>query len=100
MYKVDPKDTHLAAEFKAKPIGHHSPGLQQVLNVFRGEAIAGKYVLVCTKPHEECMLGQLTGNRGDPVKLHHDRVFHSIEDAEWEVFKIRWRKYTGKDLED
>ena len=85
-------------EFDAKPIGHHSPGLQRVLNVFRGEATVDKYVLICTKPHKEWMLGQLTGERGRPVKLLKNRVFTSVDDAEREIFRRRWKKYTGKTL--
>ena len=31
--------------------------------------MAGKYVLVCRKPHEEWVLGQLTGKRGEPLQM-------------------------------
>ena len=99
-YQINPKDKHLVEEFRARPIGHHSAELQQLLNVFRGEAMAEKYVLICTKPHEEWMLGQTTGRRGDKVILHHNQIFHSIHHAEWEVFKLRWHKYTGEHLDD
>lgn len=101
-YKINRANKHLVEEFRAKPIGLHSPDLQKILNVFRGEAIEGKYVLVCTKPHERWVLAQLPSpaRRGEPLKMHHNQVFHSIEDAEWEVFKLRWHKYTGEHLED
>jgi hypothetical protein len=99
MYKVNPKDLHLAEEFRANPIGKHSADLQKVLNLFRGEAMADKYVLVCTEPHKRWVLGQLTGVRGQPVRMS-NHVFDSIEDAEWHVFKRRWKKYTGKELPD
>ena len=49
-YKINPADKHLVEEFRAKPIGLHSPALQSILNVFRGAPIDGKYVLICTKP--------------------------------------------------
>lgn len=99
LYKVDPeKHRHLVDEFRANTVGIHSPELQKVLNVFRGADMAGKYVLVCVKPHKEWMLAQLGEGRGDPLTLHHNRVFHSIEEAEWEVFKIRWKHYTGEAL--
>ena len=68
------------------------------LGVFRGEPVKDKYVLICTKPHQEWALGQLTGERGKPVKMLTDTVFTSIEDAEREVFRRRWKKYTGSDL--
>ena len=98
-FRIDPKLRHVAEEFRRRPVGKHGPDLQRVLNVFRGERLEGKFVLVCTKPHREWVLGQLSGKRGDPVKLLHNQVFHSLEDAEWEVFKQRWYKYTGEHLE-
>lgn len=97
MYEIDPNALHLAEEFKAKPIGKHSADLQKVLNLFRGEAMKDKYVLVCTEPHKRWVLGQLTGVRGQGVKLT-NHVFSSIDDAERHVFKLRWKKYTGQDL--
>ncbi|MBM3518673.1 MAG: hypothetical protein FJX56_12565 [Alphaproteobacteria bacterium] len=98
MYRVNHNMKHVAEEFMQKPIGHHSPELQRVLMVFRGEPLEGKYVLVCTKPFKEWTLGQLTGVRGKPVKLLKDKTFTSIEDAEREVFRLRWKKYTGHEL--
>jgi|SRR5262245_39897117 len=99
VYKVGERDRPVVAEFKKTPIGHHSPDLQRVLNVFRGEPTAGKYVLICTKPHKQWVLGQLTGERGKPVKILKDQVFTSLEDAEQEVFRRRWKKHTGSDLD-
>jgi hypothetical protein len=69
-----------------------------VLNVFRGEPTTDKYVLVCTKPHKEWVLGQLPDGRGKPVKMLKGQVFTSVEEAEREIFRRRWKKYTGKDL--
>ncbi len=99
MYKVDPDALHLAQEFKAKPIGKHSAELQKVLHLFRGAAQKDKHVLVCTEPHKRWVLGQLTGGRGEPVRMT-NHVFDKLEDAEWHVFKLRWKKYTGRDLPD
>jgi len=99
VYTVSQHDQHVVEEFRRKPIGHHSPDLQRVLNVFRGEPIKNKYVLICTKPHKEWILGQLTGERGKPVKILKDKVFTRIEEAEQEVFRRRWKKYTGSDLD-
>ena len=99
VYKVGKHDRPVVDEFQKEPIGHHSPALQRVLNVFRGEPMQDKYVLICTKPHKEWVLGQLTGERGKPVKILKDQVFTRIEDAEREVFRRRWKKYTGSDLD-
>jgi hypothetical protein len=98
VYKVSEHDRDIVEEFNQKPIGHHSPALQRVLNVFRGEPTPDKYVLICTKPHKEWVLGQLPGDKGKPLKILKDQVFTKIEDAEREIFRRRWKKYTGKDL--
>ncbi len=89
----------LAEEFRRQPLGHHSPELQRVLVLFRGEPMEGKYVLVCTEPHRRWVLGQLPGVRGEPVKMYEDVVFETREEAEWEVFKRRWKKHFGEDLD-
>ena len=99
VYKVGAQDQHLVEEFNAKPIGHHSPALQRVLNVFRGEPTQDKYVLICTKPHKEWTLGQLSGERGKPVRIFKNQVFTNVEDAEREIFRRRWKKYTGDRLD-
>ena len=99
VYKVGPQDRPVVDEFEKTPVGYHSPALQRVLNVFRGEPVTDKYVLICTKPHQEWVLGQVTGERGKPVKILRDMVFTSIEDAEREVFRRRWKKHTGSDLD-
>ncbi len=98
IHKIEHRDRNLAAEFDARPIGHHSPALQRVLNVFRGQLMKDKYVLLCTKPHKKWVLGKLTGERGSPVKIIGSRVFSSIEDAERAVFRLRWKKHTGRRL--
>ena len=99
VYKVGEHDRSIIEEFHKTPIGHHSPALQRVLNVFRGEATAGKYVLICTKSHKQWVLAQLSGERGKPVKILKDQVFTSLADAEREVFRRRWKKYTGSELD-
>jgi len=97
VYKIKPEDKAFVEEFKKCPIGHHSPGLQRILNLFRGEATAGKYVLVCTTPHKQWALGVLSGIRGEPIRMTGE-VFESLIDAEWYVFQRRWAKYTGEEL--
>lgn len=99
MYKIQPEDKQVIEEFRRNPIGNHSPRLQRILNLFRGAPIAGKYVLVSRIPHSEWVLGQLTGKRGEPIQMT-NQVFHSIKEAEWYVFKRRWKHYTGDELDD
>lgn len=88
----------VAEEFRRSPLGHHSPELQRVLTLFRGAEMEGKYVLVCAKPHQEWRLGRLPANRGEPIELIGE-TFHSLADAEWEIFKRRWEYYFGEVLD-
>jgi hypothetical protein len=97
-YRIDPiKDLPFAREFMASPVGLHSPGLQRVLNVLRGEPLAGKYVLVEITPHHQWRLARLTGERGRPVPLL-DTVFTDLLSAERAIFALRWKEYVGQDL--
>ncbi len=74
VYQISADDQDVVEEFNAKPIGHHSPALQRVLNVIRGQPVRDKYVLICTKPHKEWTLGQeqfsARGPRGFPHNTH------------------------------
>lgn len=98
MPEEETPDLEVAHEFRERPIGHHSPELQRVLTLFRGEPVAGKFVLVCLEAHKRWALGQITGRRGDAVRVFDDVVFDSREDAEWEVFKRRWERHFGEPL--
>ena len=97
---VPPFDTSVADEFRANPFGKHSPALQRVLNIMRGASVSDKYVLICVKPYQEWVLGQLAGQPGVPVRVFWEHRFNSIERAEWFVFKLRWKALTGEALED
>jgi hypothetical protein len=97
-YRIDPiTDLPFAREFMASPVGLHSPGLQRVLNVMRGEPLAGKYVLVEISPHQQWQLARLTGERGQPVPLL-DTVFTDLLSAERAIFALRWKEQVGQDL--
>ena len=96
MYEIDPSRTDLAEEFKAQPFGHHSPELQMVLNRMRSEPIKGRYVIVYTGT-PPFTLAQLPGVRGMPPTLT-EYTFSDLGDAEWFVFKLRWKKLTGHEL--
>ena len=98
MYRIDPARTDLAAEFRARPLGVHSPELQAVLTVMRGAGIEGKHVLVMTRPHAEWTLARMTGDPPRP-RLMPEHVFDSIEEAEWLVFRQRWAELTGTELD-
>jgi hypothetical protein len=96
-FKVTKADRRVIEEFHKCPVGHHTPALQQVLNKFRGAPMADKYCLVTLKPFKQWQLAMTTGVRNEPVKLLKE-TFTSIDDAEWHVFKLRWKMYTGETL--
>lgn len=84
-------------EFRRKPVGQHSPFLQRRLNQMRGEAIEGKYVLLCTIPHHEWVLAQLNG-RAKPITILRERVFSDMNEAEYAIFRLRWQRHFGKTI--
>lgn len=88
----------LADEFMANPIGYHSPDLQRLMLVLRGEPTKGKYCLVCTKPYEEWTLARLSGEAGKRTTLLKGHVYSSIAEAERAVFRLRWKKCFGEEL--
>ena len=100
MTDVDATRRDLVAAFNANPRGPHSAELQRLVNKLRFEpTMKGKYAVVCTKPHEEWTLAQLPGERGKPIRMHEDRVFTSLDDAERAIFKLRWEAHTGETLD-
>ena len=100
IYKIDPiRDRPFADEFRANPVGHHSPGLQRILNLLRGEPLKGKYVLVVVEPYRNWALARLSGERGQPVEIIEGKTYTSLDEAEWDVFKLRWEDATGQKLD-
>ena len=98
MYKIRNDDSRHFEEFRAKPVGKHSPALQRVLNAMRGVPQQGKFVLVCVTPHREWVVGRLTGVRGDSVKIIPDLRVTDLNAAELAIFRRRWKQHTGADL--
>lgn len=99
VYPIDGRRTDLAAEFKARIRGPHSAELARVLQRMRTAPLAGRYVLVVREPFRAWVLGRLTGERGAPVQVFEDQVFHSLDAAEWAIFAMRWREMTGVSLD-
>ena len=100
MTNIDPKRRDLVDAFLANPRGPHSPELQRLVNALRfDKSMQDKYVVVCTKAHQEWMLAQLPGQRGKPVRLHEDQVFTHLDDAERAIFRLRWEARVGQTLD-
>jgi len=88
---------HLAQEFRAQPYGRHSAELQRVLNRMRSEPFAGRYVLVQERKGFPYRLARLGPTPADPISYTGD-TFVTLGEAEWAVFKLRWRRLFGSDL--
>jgi hypothetical protein len=97
-YTIRPEDRIHVAEFRERPYGRHSPDLQRILNVMRGSPLKGRYVLVCTRPFRDWKLARHPGVRGRPVEIVEGHVFRSRAEAEWAVFRLRWKDLTGEEL--
>ena len=98
-YEIDfARDIELAREFIYAPIGHHSLNLQRLLRAMRSGPVKGKYALLMTKPGREWTLIRCSGQVGVPPAIYWDHIFLSIEDAEREVFRLRWKELTGREL--
>lgn len=97
MYEIDPERLDLAREFRGRIYGRHSGELQRVLNRMRGGENDGRYVLIKTAP-DEWELARMGPRRGDPVTPVDGYRFRSMEEAEWTVFKLRWKELTGRAL--
>jgi hypothetical protein len=94
---IDPRRLDLAAEYRAKPYGRHSPELQGVLDIMRRPEHCQDLILVSIEPGKFVLGKRLPG--GKPPILFEDRVFDSLEDGEWEAFKRRWKALAGRDLD-
>ncbi len=99
-YRITDNDLKYAREFRANPPGLPGPGLQRVLNLLRGGPKSGKYVLVVKEPFRRWVLGRLPEERGQPVEVMKGIEFTDLAEAEWEVFRLRWKERTGQELEE
>jgi hypothetical protein len=89
--EIRPRVTQgIIAEHRERPIGKHSDELERVLIYLRKHHLemAGKYILVCTKPHEEWRIATLSGKPGVPPELLPDSFADRYE-AEHGLFLKR-----------
>ena len=92
------KRNELIAEHRANPVAgppkngqppiEHSENLRTVLDKFRRQGMAGKYVTVCKRLHEDYRIGIISGVRGQPVKITEDS-YSSEEACEHAIFLKR-----------
>ena len=98
MYHIDPSRTDLAEEYKQNPGGPYSPELTLLVNRLRLGPMEERTIMVCTKRGREWTLAKMPTVRGAKLELFEDRVFDDYYAAAWEVFRMRWKTVTGKDL--
>lgn len=98
IWPVDADRLDLAREFKANIRGPHSEALRRLLYRMRSGPLAGKHVLLVVEPYRQWAIGHLGCARGAPIERVDERVFASLDAAEWAVFELRWRDLTGRDL--
>lgn len=99
MHSIDASRRDLVEEFRRHPIGRHSGDLRRLLNVLRTHPDLPAYVLVCTRPHREWRLAVKPRGRGQPLQLVDGALFHDPLEAEWEVFRLRWKALTGEAID-
>lgn len=93
-------DRHdLIEEFRAAPLGPYSDELLHLLTVIRGTPANDKYALIEIEPGKNWMLATLPGERGQAPMPIPEYRFASLEEAEWTVFRLRWKFWTGEELE-
>jgi hypothetical protein len=79
----------LIEEHARKPLGQHSDALERVLQYFRRQPAAGKYIIVATKPWAEYRIGVLTGERGRLPEILEDTTYATEEEAMHGIFLRR-----------
>jgi hypothetical protein len=97
MYAIDSSRLDLAREFKSNPYGEHSPDLQYLLSVMRRPSDRPFHMLVMTEPFRRWTLALMNPVDHGPPQLT-NATFERLADAEWHVFKLRWKALTGTDL--
>lgn len=97
-WQIDPTRLDLAAEFRSVPRGPHSDDLQRVLHRMRWQSPGGRYCLVAIEPGRRWMLARIPQARGVPMESFPNMVFTDIAEAEWMVFRLRWKALTGQEL--
>jgi N,N-dimethylformamidase len=98
MHQIDPARLDLAREFKASPLGPHSPDLHKLLKILRWDPIEGRVVAVQLEPGGPWHLARLTGPKGHPIELFREQTYATIGEAHWAVFRRRWEDHTGQAL--
>jgi hypothetical protein len=99
MSKASPIDAtrlDLAAEYRARPLGHHSPALQALLDIMYRAENCQNLILVGIGGGR-WVLGERLPDR-QPPRLFLDEAYDSLEAGQWAAFRRRWLALTGEEL--
>ena len=97
-YRIDGTRMDLAREYRDALRGPFSPELQKVLDRMRTTPMKGRYALRVVVPFREWALCRLSGERGVPPRDVPGARYRSMAEAEWDIFKRRWRDLTGHEV--
>lgn len=96
MLHIDPSRTDLAREFREAPFGPFSPELQRVLQVLRGGALPGKPIVLAEGGR--WAIAAIPSERGRPFVKEPER-YDDLGEAMWQLFRRRWQRATGSELD-
>lgn len=91
---VDPARMDLVAEFRRSPLGPHSEELVHLLWNLRAQTPNGRYVLERVGRDRWRALHLIGGRRPRREQVP-EPPYETREDAEWAIFRLRWRDHTG-----
>ncbi len=98
IYQIDGARMDLAREYRASPRGPFSAELQRVLDKMRSTPLPGRYALQVVEPFRRFRLVRLSGIRGVAPEPVGEVFYDSVAEAEWDIFKRRWKDLTGQEI--
>ncbi|MEM7250261.1 MAG: N,N-dimethylformamidase beta subunit family domain-containing protein [Pseudomonadota bacterium] len=99
MDTVDPDNLDIAAEFKARPFGPHSPALDKTLKLMRWAPATERYLAVQLDYGGEYFLARANGPKNHSLTIYTSVAYASAESAQWIIFRKRWEAATGVALQ-
>ena len=98
IYSWDGNRQDLVDEYRNNLRGPFSPELQKILDHMRTSPLTGRYALRVIIPFQKFALVQLSGVRGVPPSDINGITYDTIPEAEWDIFRRRWKGITGVTL--
>lgn len=99
MHKIDPTRTDLARQFRDNPFGPHGQELQKVLKLLRWDAFDNRIIAIQIERGGPWTLARATGRKGTPLVVYEGAEFPTLAEAQWAIFRARWREHTGQALD-